>query len=269
MYKITVLFILYVLVSCNSDKEQTKKQVEQPQPLNAATQKVAQRVVEETKIVVNKTIDGSRFEELVKFANKDETPAKLKEWFAESLDIDTTVFWGYNVYSLSRDRILLKINNGGSCADAECYFDVVVALFDRHKELLDKTNFSFVAPTVGDCDFELVANSIVFGHSETPIFDYDGEFEGAKNTGKLDHQYYYYFVEGENLVDLSKADKSKVRLARNTIYAQKGYKFNSKDLQDHFSKKDWYTPKYDKTDGLLTDIEESIAQGLLELEKKK
>ena len=40
--------------------------------------------------------------------------------------------------------------------------------------------------------------------------------------------------------ELSKLSKSKLRLARNEIYARHGRKFNSKDLQDYFNGCSWY-----------------------------
>ena len=39
--------------------------------------------------------------------------------------------------------------------------------------------------------------------------------------------------------------KEELRLARNEIYARHGRKFDSKDLQDYFNSKSWYTPMYD------------------------
>ncbi|MDR2941071.1 MAG: YARHG domain-containing protein [Treponema sp.] len=50
------------------------------------------------------------------------------------------------------------------------------------------------------------------------------------------------------LRDFSKND---LRILRNTIYAKYGYKFNSKDLQDHFSQFSWYI-------GTMTDVENEL-----------
>ncbi len=66
-------------------------------------------------------------------------------------------------------------------------------------------------------------------------------------------------------------DKSidQLRIIRNEIFARKGYIFNSQDLQDHFSTFDWYKPKYENVDSLLTDLDKKNIQTILELENKK
>ncbi len=46
-----------------------------------------------------------------------------------------------------------------------------------------------------------------------------------------------------------------LRIFRNEIFARHGYIFKSKDLNEHFSEKSWYEPKYDNVDKLLTDID--------------
>lgn len=46
----------------------------------------------------------------------------------------------------------------------------------------------------------------------------------------------YYTVEDAELT------KAELRIARNAIYAQHGYAFKSKDLQDYFQQFDWYIP---------------------------
>lgn len=53
----------------------------------------------------------------------------------------------------------------------------------------------------------------------------------------------------EELVDLSLED---LRVKRNEVYARKGRKFNSKDLQEYFNQFEWYEPKYDNVQELLT-----------------
>jgi hypothetical protein len=55
--------------------------------------------------------------------------------------------------------------------------------------------------------------------------------------------------------DLKGLSKSELRIMRNEIYARHGYIFKSKDLQDYFSKKSWYTPLYNDVSNKLTDIE--------------
>jgi hypothetical protein len=46
-----------------------------------------------------------------------------------------------------------------------------------------------------------------------------------------------------------------LRILRNTVFARHGRKFKSEDLQEYFSAKDWYNPKYDDVDHLLNSYE--------------
>jgi hypothetical protein len=42
--------------------------------------------------------------------------------------------------------------------------------------------------------------------------------------------------------DIAGKSSRELRIMRNEIYAQYGYRFNSYDLQNHFEKKSWYKP---------------------------
>ena len=53
----------------------------------------------------------------------------------------------------------------------------------------------------------------------------------------------------EELVDLNLEE---LRIKRNEIYARRGRKFKSKDLQEYFKQFDWYEPRYDNVQSLLT-----------------
>jgi hypothetical protein len=48
-------------------------------------------------------------------------------------------------------------------------------------------------------------------------------------------------------------DKEELRLLRNTIYAKHGYKFNSPDLQQHFSQFSWYNGTKTNVEDILTE----------------
>ena len=58
-----------------------------------------------------------------------------------------------------------------------------------------------------------------------------------------------------DIFSLSQLNNSNLRLLRNMIYARHGYRFNSTDLIAYFGSFDWYTPKFDNVDSLLTDID--------------
>lgn len=62
-----------------------------------------------------------------------------------------------------------------------------------------------------------------------------------------------YIFEGSDKVlltekQLKACTKAQLRLARNEIYARYGVVFGTKDLDDYFSKKAWYTPKMSLAD---------------------
>lgn len=59
-------------------------------------------------------------------------------------------------------------------------------------------------------------------------------------------------TSGIDIMSLARLDRSQLRILRNTIFAQYGYTFKSEDLQQHFSRFDWYSPKSHNVDSLLT-----------------
>ena len=63
--------------------------------------------------------------------------------------------------------------------------------------------------------------------------------------------------------------KSNLRILRNTIYAKYGYRFNSADLTNYFSEKDWYNPKFDNVDDQITDMDKQVIDYIKVLESKK
>ncbi len=70
-------------------------------------------------------------------------------------------------------------------------------------------------------------------------------------------------------LDLSKLNKTELRIARNTVFALHGYKFKSKDLAAHFAKKPWYVvnPKFKNSD--LSADERDFVKEVSALERKK
>lgn len=78
-----------------------------------------------------------------------------------------------------------------------------------------------------------------------------------------------YYSEGE----LSALTDYELYLARNEIYARHGREFNNQDLQDYFSNKDWYTPRYspESFDSIVTlnAYEKKNAETILAIEKRR
>ena len=62
--------------------------------------------------------------------------------------------------------------------------------------------------------------------------------------------------------------RERLRLLRNHIFAQYGYQFKSEDLANHFASKDWYSPRFDNVDKLLTENDKQIIAYLRDLEAR-
>ena len=73
-------------------------------------------------------------------------------------------------------------------------------------------------------------------------------------------------ISGDELRGIDKAD---LRIIRNTILAQYGYPFKSKDLQVHFSRFSWYKPvTKEKALKKLTDTDKNNIQTIRAIEKE-
>ena len=46
-----------------------------------------------------------------------------------------------------------------------------------------------------------------------------------------------------------------MKIMRNEIYARHGYIFKTQDMIDYFSQQDWYYPRYNNVNSMLTSIE--------------
>ena len=76
------------------------------------------------------------------------------------------------------------------------------------------------------------------------------------------------YLSWEDIKELSKED---LRIARNEIYARRGRRFQSQDLQEYFEGKDWYQGTIEPSDfreDLLNDYEKKNVQFLKEFEDK-
>jgi hypothetical protein len=77
-----------------------------------------------------------------------------------------------------------------------------------------------------------------------------------------------YFNDSTRFSVLSNAD---LRILRNSIYALHGYKFQSQDLLDYFSKYDWYIPdpNLDENDIRFTEEQKALLDIIVEEEKRR
>jgi hypothetical protein len=71
-----------------------------------------------------------------------------------------------------------------------------------------------------------------------------------------------------DIFSLAQFDSRNLRLLRNMVYARHGYKFNSSDLTLYFSRFDWYNPRFDNVDDLLTDVDKYNIQAIQAFESR-
>ncbi|MCR5629083.1 YARHG domain-containing protein [Eubacterium sp.] len=102
-------------------------------------------------------------------------------------------------------------SNGGGCLSVILFFVIIVALAVSGKNGDKKTNKETVV--------EQAKSEFIFEDSDSR-----------------------YLIDGE-VMNLS---KKKIRYAINEIYARRGRIFKDKKLNNYFSKKSWYKPRYTK-----------------------
>ena len=61
--------------------------------------------------------------------------------------------------------------------------------------------------------------------------------------------------------------KEELKLMRNEIFARHGFIFKTDKMQKHFAAKQWYEPKYNDVNSMLTDIEQQNIKMIQQLEK--
>ena len=67
--------------------------------------------------------------------------------------------------------------------------------------------------------------------------------------------------------DLAGMDQQQVALARNEIYARHGYVFKTDKWSSYFNARSWYTPNYNYSESLLTDVERANIDTIVKYEK--
>ena len=56
--------------------------------------------------------------------------------------------------------------------------------------------------------------------------------------------------------ELESFEEQEIKLMKNEILAQNGYIFSDHSIQEYFEKQDWYAPRLEYKDSLLTDVEQ-------------
>ncbi|MCM3568994.1 YARHG domain-containing protein [Neobacillus mesonae] len=133
----------------------------------------------------------------------------------------------------------------------------------EHPQTLSDSDLSFYS---GSCGYSI---PVLSGTSEddlsliiqTSVFEISSAEHGEYIISDSDNQRL-------TQRDIEPLTLEQLRLARNEIYARHGYIFKSKDLQDYFSKKPWYSQdaSYNGTD--LSEVEKANVELIQQREKE-
>jgi hypothetical protein len=99
-----------------------------------------------------------------------------------------------------------------------------------------------------------------------PIISYSQDLYRAVNNGDIRYIQWYignYYKNAQEYVYFSNSD---LRIFRNTIYAMHGYIFNSRDLQEHFRRFEWYNGTKRDVENELTENERQVIRIILAME---
>jgi hypothetical protein len=191
--------------------------------------------------------------------------------------------WCYKKHEFGYSLIYQTIPPSGETT----YVSLVVVDYNRYKiaqeffgerysynrdETTNSLNFKFVNDTI----LEVQCDVMDFTFSEL-----------------LDTKYTYYLIGRNGIATLSGSDlisknrtypksslklltkkeigeltKSELDVMRNEIFADHGYIFKTDKWKDYFSKREWYSPRYENVNDSLSTIENYNIQLILELSKK-
>lgn len=124
--------------------------------------------------------------------------------------------------------------------------NIYVSIFDGRVPLIKENIMNSMAY------FNNKAAAVTTSQAEAPAAD--GAAETAAATSG-DNPYAWLSEREATATDISGLSKAQLRIMRNAIYARYGMKFKSKDLQEHFARFSWYTPKHDDVSSMLNAIE--------------
>lgn len=266
------LFFLLAIIACQESQKSDTESKKQVVKTNSET------FVQEKKI-----IDTTSFEYFIsKTDNYGELPQYLvdsfigKEWYNAN-DLYQG-FYGDNEnkhYLLNGNFVLtFQITYGGVCSNT------FLATYTSSGNMTSNLN-------VGEtCDsdlssayysfryFEIFSDSLVEAYKKT-IQAVDYKYSLPDSIEDLDEvetkeiiEYDQFLIKKNGVIEkqrktkeifrkeeLIKHDKRTLRIMRNEFFARYGYKFNSQDLNDYFSHKDWYSPKFEDVSEKLTPFE--------------
>ena len=203
------------------------------------------------------------------------------------LSTSTEIILTYSIFTgVSGQKILAKFRNDGTLLQEVSIEDVVDQDFttpyysSTSFNCINKYIFEVISEETEPLEEDihlLNSDTVNWQQKELKNTKYYKYFEvneqgeiielSTNNAPSKDRPYWKVSQQLQEPFYLKKYSKSDLRIMRNEIFADYGYKFKSRDLREHFAKQNWYVPRQlDVTDS-LTEIEKRNIQTILKLEK--
>lgn len=279
---LVILLLSLFILSCNSSNIDQEELAETNE--NSSKNEGEAIPLKDERVQNNKVV-SEWYEKLIAYQDEKEHPdefidafiamieeEKPKEEWVMSRDFHEKQL-KYELHELNSTQFIAIVTKGGGCSAISCMFSYAAIFVDKYNGIEGLGSF-------GTEDYEDGARIKVVGkglvvvdtklkyilknneeHSKIAKFS-----RGIEPLGDEDIREIYAFMEGE-FIELRKAPKSILNIARNSIYAVKGFRFKSQKLQNYFAQYDWYQPKHQESEDLLTDYEKSVAETILEWEQ--
>jgi len=266
------LFFTIFLFSCNSSTDTTEAE-EEINDLEFTEDHEIEQVTEET---TNKD-KGNTFNlsEILAVFNKG---GELEQKYYSLFSLETSDYEEEYEIFLKPKKInnfyVLALNVESSLERDDAFVDFYVFFYTLNKNgIISKTILDF-AIEGSRPEMNILENKLVKVSVNIPEY-IDNKGMGYNTpTGKTIAQAQFI-----NIMDNGKIAKIEIppyyssikelRLFRNEIFARYGYIFKSNDLQEHFSKFDWYKPRYENVDKFLTATDKEVVKYVKLLETQK
>lgn len=182
---------------------------------------------------------------------------------------------GKGIFKNKEYLIMRNADHDGSYALAESINyqfinDSIIELIDRKEMVKDTSMYDSKTNWInGDKSFWDLETITFYNYRYIKI-NSDNTISNLKPNNDISADRKYKQVSERILSkkELVKFSQKQLRLMRNEIFADYGYIFNSKDLNEYFTSKLWYHPKYETVSFKLSYIEKVNIKTILELEKR-
>lgn len=256
MRYLSILLVLISLDSCdtlqNKSQETVKITTKQETEINAVNKEQ------------NNNIDLNQF---IKFL--EEKSSLIPKKYYALLGLDSTIYEEFgNNYNISikrkfGEKQILAITRKYYCNPIKCAWGIRLYIIENaNLRRSEEFNYFFELDPTFSFEHE------IFLIITDKVHDWE-EIEFAMEATSEEYKVEFFIVLFEDKISKIEAFSSKeLRLIRNYIFARHGYKFNSMDLKEYFSKYSWYTPKFDNVEENLSEIDKKIIMKIKTIEKK-